>query len=495
MASAGSGAFGRRGGEMNTRRLERLARASSRGIALAQQALASSQQTQQALDALTDASGNIIGGTGALGPLTVVGRGADYGTIPVGGFKQGSLVTGLFGEEDVSYICFGSISALGQPLPSLLVVLLTGVPDFGDEGPPPLSSPRVVIPLFEFFGDSGPQVSHAVVTLDGQFVVPTPAEAFGIGETLAFPYLERAGSLRVAQTETPLAFALPANTYVGRGVVGLDGAVYFLPSGGRPILRLDPATGSLSFLPLPEDAGEASFHNGALHPASGHIIAAPASGSAGRVLAIPTAPSASPSPAFWIQGSTRVFADFSFFGDEVAPWSEITDPEGVLRLTDAGASETDEGVSSGVAYNLASHLFVFAPGPGVGDTFILRYEPGGSSEVRRFPLRTEPRGIYFSGPYTNAIYNPARGTVVLLPADALRLLEIDYAWPEDESARLPTESVLFNFAFPFGPKIFGAVVHAGRLLCFPFQGPSSRVLDLDAARDPDADNLVSFYGY
>jgi hypothetical protein len=487
--SASSSAFERRSAEMGSRRLERLARASSRGIALAQQAL-------RRVRALEDVSGNVVDGTGALGPVSVVGRGGAF-TVPPAGFKQGSLVRGLFSGDpdgdDVAYMCFGNVFVPGRPVPSLLIVVLEGGVPFEEVVVEPGNALRIVIPLDEFFGgDGGPEVHHAVTTPGNQYVVPTPADEYALGEVMAFPYFQLDGGLVVAVTEAPLPFAIPYETYRGRGVQGLDGAVYFLPYGGLPILRLDPASGALTFVPLPEDAGSASFRNGALHPPSGHIVAAPEAGTQGRVLAIDTSPGASPSSAaFWLQGATRAHADFSFFGDQAIEIASFTGPEGVMQLTDL-AVEADDGVTSGIAWNPAAELFFLSAGYALGDLVVLRYVPGGASEARRFPMRTGLRPMLGFTPHTNAIFNPARGTTVLLPADSPRLTEIEYAW-EDETP--PRERALFYFAFPFGPKFFGAVVHAGRLLCFPFLGLSNRVLDLDAARDPDADNVVSFYGY
>jgi len=324
---------------------------------------------------------------------------------------------------------------------------------------------------------------------DGGYVVPTPAEFFGTGETLAFPYLNfgmTESGVSIAATVDVLAFDVEEDTYSGRGIVGADNAVYFLPKDKRPVMRLDPATGDITFVALPGDASDqTTFVNGALHPASGHIIAAPTYGTGGRIMAIDT--SGSPTTS-WIEGSTDVHTNVSFFG-ELAMFTTITDPSGVLLLIDLD-NEQDTGLSAGIAWNPSTGLFVLAPGSYLGDVIILDYAAGGASKAKRFPMQTDIRGFLFE-PYTNAIYNPVRGTVVLLPADAINLTEVDYR----SEAFQPIERVLFNFGFPWGPKIHGAVVFGQRLFCFPFMVLSNRVLELDAARDPDSTNIISFYGY
>jgi hypothetical protein len=396
---------------------------------------------------------------GKLDPLVVIGKGG--GIVPREAFRQGAATSAGM------YYCFGLIQVGGaEPTSALLRVNLNT-----DE----VSVTYLPDELAEF------RLRCATIVAD-RYVVPSPNGSFlDVGETLSLPILDLQTNQYFIVTSDPLPVTISSDYYDNRGTVGADGAVYIMPTERRYVMRIDPVAEQIDMLLVPDLASNqyAGMTPGALHPPSGHIISIAGENRSGRVLAIDT--TQSPPVMSWISGTTQVL-----YPDGTVA-NEFTGTEGLLQLVNPSEGESQSGVTNDIVWNAAAGVFVAIPGYNYELVYTLSYVPGGSSVVRRHPLVVgsfDGEGTY------RAIYNAARGSVVILPEYPPFILEVSGGATGPLSQRILYTIPRGSFGLPFG----GAAVHGGKIHFVAYNTASGRVLQIPATFDPTAVNMITFYG-
>jgi hypothetical protein len=432
---------------LRNRNVDRIARAAAKGLAVAYE---------------DDGSGGGGGGGGDLGDdIVVIPKGGPI--VPPEAFRDGDITsTG-------SYFCFGRLTYAGVTSSYLLNVnLATGA----------ASVTELPAPLNAF------NVQNATIS-NNQFVVASLNETFPDGAPIAIPFLNLAGSIGTAVGAAP-PLSIPAGIYAGKGTVGADGAVYFMPASSAPaVMRVDPVASTVTFIALPGSMTVGSFGRAALHVPSGHLIAFPKDLTSGKILRINT--SVSPPTASWVQGYTQIYNHYK------QPVEMIGSSTGELAdLVTISGEESSSSLFVASVYNVAADVVVGVPDYGLRNLGLLVYEPEGRSVLHRFPMTVAHSGDDSgSDQFVGGFYNAARESVILMPDELPQVVEIRGSGPSTVEQNV----LLVVNDDDGGPKFVSGHVFNGLVHMFPFDTISCRILQLPANLDPTAKNIISFYGY
>lgn len=463
--------FSKRPATLTSRRSDRVARAASQGVSLAQENKEELEVVKEDVAVLQEGAGT--SGGGGLGDIVTIPAGGPR--IPHRAFGQGSQ--GVIGGTDY-YFCLGMVTKMAGQAPFTALLDLNIA-----------TGQRFVYDMTLALGATY-NLEHSVL-VQNQYLVPTPSEPFLTGAFMAVPILDMVGSGVGFAVSDALAFDVWEDMFGSQGVVGADNAVYFLPNGAPVVMRIDPdpAVLSITFISIPDELEPSFRGGGALHPPTGHIIAFPTGGTTERILAIDTDPlSVGYGTASWVLGTTVIHDETGFVLNVLGA------AETAMVVVDS-LTESTAGLFSGVVWNPTDEVMVGVPSTYMHDFAMLRYDPVGGSVLYRYPqlvsFHADTAGL---ARWRSGMFNPDRGSVVLLPDDHPQVVEVRGSGVDSVPIEQAVLLTLPRQPDAGGRQFEGSAYLGGTLHLFPFNAISTRVLQNPSDLDPAATDVISFYG-